>query len=127
MLPLYDAHNHLQDAWLTPHRAQVFADLAAVGVRQVVVNGTCESDWPEVADLARESPLVLPSYGLHPWDAGNRSPNWQQNLLTALGLTSSPKDPTAPPTEAVAKPGKSISWADYEGNSTVRIFMQLPD
>jgi len=112
MSPLYDAHNHLHDAWLTPHRAQVLADLAAVGVRHVVVNGTCESDWPEVAALARESPLVLPSYGLHPWDAGNRSPNWQQNLLTALGLPPSPKDPStealenvAPPTEALARLG----------------------
>jgi TatD DNase family protein len=104
MLPLFDAHNHLQDAWLTPHRPRVFADLASVGVRQVVVNGTCESDWPDVAALARESPLVLPSYGLHPWDAGNRSPNWQQNLLSALGLTPAPKPPTTPPTDAVAKP-----------------------
>ena len=37
---LYDAHNHLQDAWLTPHRAQVFADLARLPLRGAVVNGT---------------------------------------------------------------------------------------
>ena len=81
---LYDAHCHDHDAWLTPHRAQVFADLAAIGVRRAVVNGTCETDWADVAALAKKFPVVMPSFGLHPWDAGNRSPDWQKNLLTAL-------------------------------------------
>jgi TatD DNase family protein len=84
MLPFYDAHNHLHDAWLAPHRAAIFSDLAAIGVRRAVVNGTCESDWLDVADLAVQSPLVLPSYGLHPWDAGNRSPDWQRALGCCL-------------------------------------------
>jgi TatD DNase family protein len=81
---LYDAHNHLQDAWLAPHYARVFADLAAVGVRRAVVNGSSEADWPDVAALAAAHPVVLPSYGVHPWDAGNRSPAWQKNLLARL-------------------------------------------
>jgi TatD DNase family protein len=81
---LYDAHNHYHDTWLAPHRARVFADLASVGVRRAVVNGTCETDWSDVAALAREFPIVRPSYGLHPWDAGNRTPDWQKNLLVAL-------------------------------------------
>jgi TatD DNase family protein len=81
---LYDAHCHYHDEWLAPHRARVFADLAAVGVQRAVVNGTCETDWPEVAALAKESPLVLPSFGLHPWDAGNRTPDWQKKLLAHL-------------------------------------------
>ena len=81
---LYDAHNHYHDAWLAPHRARVFADLATIGVRRAVVNGTCEADWADVAALAREFPAVLPSYGLHPWDAGNRTPDWQKNLLATL-------------------------------------------
>ncbi|MSU64888.1 MAG: TatD family deoxyribonuclease [Opitutus sp.] len=84
MLPLYDAHNHLQDAWLAPQRAQILTDLAAAGGRHAVVNGTGETDWPEVQALSQTSPIVLPSYGLHPWDVGNRSPDWQENLLTAL-------------------------------------------
>jgi TatD DNase family protein len=80
----YDAHCHYHDAWLTPHRARVFADLAAVGVRRAVVNGTCETDWADVAALAQEFPMVAPSYGLHPWDAGNRTPDWERNLLARL-------------------------------------------
>lgn len=83
-MTLYDAHNHLQDAWLASHRDRVFADLTAVGIARAVVNGTCETDWPDVAALAKFSPIVHPSYGLHPWDAGNRTPDWQQKLLTRL-------------------------------------------
>ena len=51
MLPLFDAHNHLHDAWLTPHRSRILADLSAAGVRHCVVNGSNERDWPEVAGL----------------------------------------------------------------------------
>ncbi len=84
MVSLYDAHCHYHDAWLTPHRARVFADLGSVGVQRAVVNGTCETDWPEVAALAKEFPIATPSYGLHPWDAGNRSPDWEKNLVAQL-------------------------------------------
>jgi TatD DNase family protein len=92
MPALYDAHNHLQDAWLLPHRAKVFADLAAVDVRSAVVNGSSEADWPDVAALlARASTeagasrcKIIPSYGLHPWDVGNRSPQWLDRLRAYL-------------------------------------------
>lgn len=80
----YDAHNHLQDAWLTPHRAQVLADLASLPLRRAVVNGTAETDWPDVAALARAHPFVLPSYGLHPWNLGNASPHWRDTLRRTL-------------------------------------------
>jgi TatD DNase family protein len=81
---LYDAHNHLQDAWLVPHRATVFADLAAIPLGRAVVNGTEERDWSEVARLAREHPFILPSYGLHPWNVGNASPRWREDLQHQL-------------------------------------------
>jgi TatD DNase family protein len=80
----FDAHNHLQDAWLTPHRARVMSDLAAIPVSRAVVNGTCQADWPEVMALARDHALVLPSFGLHPWDAGNATPSWRDDLLRTL-------------------------------------------
>ena len=79
-----DAHNHLAAASLAPHRAQIFSDLAAARITRAVVNGTEESDWPAVAALAREYRVVLPSYGLHPWDVGNRSPIWLETLRTYL-------------------------------------------
>jgi TatD DNase family protein len=89
-MPYFDAHNHLQDAWLAPHRERVFADLAALPLGACVVNGTCEADWPEVAALAREHAFVRPSFGLHPWDVGNASPYWREHLRSHLA-----RDPSA--------------------------------
>jgi TatD DNase family protein len=92
MLPLYDAHNHLHDAWLQPHRAQVFADLATVGVRCAVINGSSEIDWEDVKTLTAEASQrnepgalkIIPSYGVHPWDVGNRSARWLDDLRARL-------------------------------------------
>ena len=81
---LYDAHQHLHFDQLTPHRPAIARDLAAVGVKAVVVNGTNEQEWPVVAALAREYPWVVPSFGVHPWDAGNRSPDWLRQLQAVL-------------------------------------------
>lgn len=84
MAPFYDAHNHLQDAWLTPHREQMLRDLATIPLRRAVVNGTCEADWPEVAELARAQDFVLPSFGLHPWEVGNAGSGWREALQRFL-------------------------------------------
>lgn len=81
---LYDAHNHLQDAWLTPHRTQVLADLKDIPLKAAVVNGTAEGDWDDVARLARELPYVRASYGLHPWNVGNAGPHWRDALRRHL-------------------------------------------
>lgn len=89
MPPLYDAHNHLQDAWLAPHRPQVFADLARIPLRAAVVNGTCEADWPDVATMARQHPFVRASYGLHPWNVGTASPGWRDLLKAHLDANRS--------------------------------------
>jgi TatD DNase family protein len=83
VVPLYDAHQHFHFDPLTPHRAAIFADLQAVGLKSAVVNGTNEEEWPVVAALAREH-TWLPSHGIHPWDCGNRSPAWLAGLRAAL-------------------------------------------
>ncbi|QYM79708.1 TatD family hydrolase [Horticoccus luteus] len=93
--PLSDAHNHLQDPWLAPHRDRIFAGLAALPLRRAVVNGTCETDWPAVAALARTHAWILPSYGLHPWQVGNASPTWRDQLLAHLDAP--PSAPSPPP------------------------------
>ena len=84
MVVFYDAHNHLQDPWLVPCRAPVLADLAQIPLRAAVVNGTCESDWADVAALAHEYAFVRASYGLHPWNVGNASPEWRDALQARL-------------------------------------------
>jgi len=84
-LTLYDAHNHLQDEWLAPHLEPIAEQLVGLGLRGAVVNGTCEDDWALVSSLARRFAWVVPSFGLHPWDVGNRSPGWCEKLNAALG------------------------------------------
>lgn len=81
---LYDAHNHLQDPALSPHLDEIAAAYAEIGLERAVVNGTCEADWPAVTALARRHSFVLASYGLHPWDAGNRTPAWFDTLRATL-------------------------------------------
>jgi TatD DNase family protein len=86
--PLFDAHNHLQDERLRPHRATVFADLARLGgVRGAVINGTGEHDWAEVARLAAEHAWIVPSFGLHPWRVRERSSAWLEKLQEYLDAT----------------------------------------
>lgn len=82
---LYDAHNHLQDARLGPDRARLVAEARASGVTRMVVNGSTEADWPEVAALARQFPdSVIPSFGLHPWYLRERTACWEAALAAAL-------------------------------------------
>lgn len=81
---MIDAHNHLHDARLAPHRPAIFAELARLGVSRAVVNGTREDDWPEVAAMAREHAWVIPSFGMHPWHVETRSPDWLGRLRENL-------------------------------------------
>jgi TatD DNase family protein len=77
---LYDAHNHLQDDRFAACQSELLAACEKVGVKKMVVNGACESDWPQVLQLARKSKMVLPSFGYHPWYLHERTPDWQKNL-----------------------------------------------
>jgi TatD DNase family protein len=76
----YDAHNHLQDDRFGDRQNELLRDCEKIGVAKMVVNGACESDWPQVLALARENKMVLPSFGYHPWYLSERTPDWQKNL-----------------------------------------------
>lgn len=79
-----DAHNHLQDPRLGDP-APVIAAMRAAGVGRCVVNATCESDWPAVAALARAAPdLVVPAFGIHPWQAQTAGAGWRERLAMML-------------------------------------------
>ncbi len=65
---------------MAPHRG-VFATLR---VQAAVINGTTEEDWPEVVAFCREHAWAIPSFGLHPWFVGQRSPGWQGRLAAIL-------------------------------------------
>jgi TatD DNase family protein len=85
---LYDAHNHLQDDRFAGRQNELLTACAAAGVARMVVNGACESDWPQVLALARANPVVLPSFGYHPWYLPERTVDWQKNLEKFLDETS---------------------------------------
>jgi len=80
----YDAHNHLQDDRFCGRQAELLAACEKAGVARMVVNGACESDWPQVLALARQDKTVLPSFGYHPWYLHERTPDWLQNLIRFL-------------------------------------------
>jgi TatD DNase family protein len=81
---LYDAHNHLQDKRFGNGQAELLECCRQAGVRRMVVNGACEADWPAVLALARQSPLVLPSFGYHPWYIHERTTGWLAGLVRFL-------------------------------------------
>ena len=85
----YDAHNHLQDDRFGGRQSELLAACEKIGVRKMVVNGTCESDWPQVLALARENKIVLPSFGYHPWYVHKRTADWQENLEKFLDAVPS--------------------------------------
>jgi TatD DNase family protein len=81
---LYDAHNHLQDDRFGGRAVELLSSCDREGVAHMVVNGACEADWPQVLELARRHPQVLPSFGLHPWYVVERTPDWQKHLTHFL-------------------------------------------
>jgi len=81
---LYDAHNHLQDDRFAGRQGELMAACEKTGVVRMVVNGACESDWPQVLALARRSEIILPSFGYHPWHVAERTPDWIQRLESFL-------------------------------------------
>jgi TatD DNase family protein len=84
VVPLYDAHQHFHFEPLVPHRTLIDTDLRAIGLQRAVVNGTNEEEWPVVATLAQTYLWVVPSFGVHPWDCGQRGPDWLPVLRAAL-------------------------------------------
>ena len=81
---LYDAHNHLQDDRFGGGQSTLMTACRSAGIAGMVVNGSCESDWPQVLALAREYPEVIPSFGYHPWYLEERTPEWQTTLTHYL-------------------------------------------
>ena len=92
---LYDAHNHLQDERLAPHREAILAALQSEGVAGMVVNGSCEADWPEVLALARRfntrvaadvSRRIPSEAKLAPTNVGGYAPSVDRSELEPSGL-----------------------------------------
>ena len=81
---LFDAHNHLQDERLDPWRDEIVAQMPQTGLEEMIVNGSCPDDWPQVAQLAARNTWIRPAFGLHPWYVGERGETWLQELRRLL-------------------------------------------
>src|SRR4051794_6987691 len=86
---LYDAHNHLQDERFNGAQESILSEAIQAGTVRMVVNGSCEEDWPQVLKLAKTHPEVLPSFGYHPWYVRERTKAWQKNLIQYLDAVPS--------------------------------------
>ena len=84
VVPSCDAHNHLQAIRPDSLRDECLDTTRRLGVEAMVVNGTCEADWPEVAALAQKHRLVQPSFGYHPWRLSRRNAGWLEALSGLL-------------------------------------------
>jgi TatD DNase family protein len=82
--PLYDSHIHLADSALASYRNQIAVDYKTIGFKQAVVVGTSPEDWPQVLELCKGDPRLIPAIGLHPWKVNDAPADWQQQLLHAL-------------------------------------------
>ncbi|WP_372846438.1 TatD family hydrolase [Pontiella sp.] len=83
-LKLFDCHNHIQDERLFAQIDAVMDRAAAAGVVAMGVKGCRENDWPQVVELMERYPGVVPSFGLHPWFIGERTPHWAETLEQLL-------------------------------------------
>jgi len=91
---LYDAHTHLQDERFGGCQAELLAACTREGVASMVVNGSCEEDWPQVLALAGSTTVptalrILPSFGYHPWYLHERTGDWLKNLSRMLDAVPS--------------------------------------
>jgi len=75
-LSFFDSHCHLQDERYGGRLLGVLDRAHQAGVQGFLCCGTCENDWNAVSELAKTYPAVVPSFGLHPWFAEGRSPDW---------------------------------------------------
>jgi TatD DNase family protein len=82
--PFIDIHLHLQDPVFNDKLDTTVQQALELGIAGLVVNGSKESDWERVLDLAERFPRVIPCLGLHPWYVAGRSENWLSRLETLL-------------------------------------------
>lgn len=65
-MDLIDTHCHIDVEEFDADRAAVLARCRALGVTRLVVPAVLARTWPQLLDLCRHEPGLLPALGLHP-------------------------------------------------------------
>lgn len=75
-----DSHIHLQD-YKEEFATEIIKKAINIGFKNFVCVGTSPKDWQAVADFAkRYSDLIIPAFGVHPWQILSAQNNWQEEL-----------------------------------------------
>lgn len=93
---MIDTHCHLDDVRLAPDRDAVIARARAAGVRAFVTAGVDPGGWRAQDELARCTPGVAVTYGLHPRVAAEMSEDSLAALLFGLDMTLDSPSMTPP-------------------------------
>ena len=71
-----DLHIHLQD-YTSDSATEIVKKAQKSGLKKMVCAATSCDDWQKVADFALQySDLVIPAFGVHPWQAAKVRPDW---------------------------------------------------
>jgi TatD DNase family protein len=81
---MFDAHTHIQDPRLAPCRAAALAAASRAGVSGLCCCATAPHDWDAVASLVSDCPLIIPAWGVHPWQASSLPEGWEDRLDALL-------------------------------------------
>jgi len=46
---------------------EILAEAKANNVKYIICNATSEKDFEKVYQLGNRDPMIIPSYGIHPW------------------------------------------------------------
>jgi TatD DNase family protein len=83
-MQFFDSHCHLQDERIKEQSEQIIQQALCNGVAFMLCCGSCESDWEDVAVLARQWKQIIPAFGIHPWYIATRTSNWRERLCDYL-------------------------------------------
>lgn len=81
---LVDAHLHLQDKRFAGQVEAIIRRAENAGVNMMLCNGTAEEDWDNVLETSSHHTTVTPFIGIHPWQSGRITADWQNRLQDLL-------------------------------------------
>ncbi|MCH8499695.1 MAG: TatD family hydrolase [Marinobacter sp.] len=83
-MALVDAHCHFDFPAFDQDRASLLAAFASKGIERLVIPGVRPSDWSRVAQTAALDARLYYCLGIHPWFAGEATPESMADLRQRL-------------------------------------------
>lgn len=74
----------MNDKRLEPYLDNIREEIPKIQIAAMVVNSAKENQFEAVGNLSRKYNWIIPAFGVHPWYAIKASPDYLQNLKSAL-------------------------------------------